>query len=330
MIQGELVMIEKKVRTIGFPISHKENEKRRAIVPDDIILLSNPDNVFIESGFGNVLGISDDDYSKVGCNIVSHDIVLTQDIICDPKIGDADYLDTLSGGQIIFGWIHATQNKDITDKIINSKLTAYAWEKMFDKGRHVFWFNNELAGEAAVLNAFQCYGQLPYSLNVAVIGNGNTARGAVRVLNMLGAHVMQYTRRTESLLREELSNYDVIVNCVLWDVTRKDHIISRDDLKKMKKNSMIIDVSCDRNGGIETSIPTTIESPTYYVDGIMHYAVDHTPSLYYKTFSYQNSKIIIPYLEMLMNKINNEVLETAKIIESGVILDSEIIEFQNR
>lgn len=323
-------MIEKKVRTIGFPISHKENEKRRAIVPDDIKLLSNPDNIFIESGFGNVLGISDDDYSKVGCNIVSHDIVLTQDIICDPKIGDADYLDTLSGAQIIFGWIHATQNRDITDKIINSKLTAYAWEKMFDKGRHVFWFNNELAGEAAVLNAFQCYGQLPYSLNVAVIGNGNTARGAVRVLNMLGAHVMQYTRRTENLLREELSNYDVVVNCVLWDVTRKDHIISRADLKKMKKNSMIIDVSCDRNGGIETSIPTTIESPTYYVDGIMHYAVDHTPSLYYKTFSYQNSKIIIPYLEMLMSIINNEVLETAKIIESGVILDKEIIEFQNR
>ena len=44
---------------------------------------------------------------------------------------------------------------------------------------------------------------------------------------------------------------------------------------------MIIDISCDRNGGIETSIPTTIENPTYMVEGIRHYVVDHTPSLFY-------------------------------------------------
>jgi len=318
------------IRTIGFPISHKENENRRAIVPKDIVSLTNPDKVYIEEGFGKVLGISDDEYSNAGCKIVSHEEVLKQDIICDPKIGDADYLEKLNNGQIIFGWIHATQNRDITDKLIKNGLTAFAWEKMFEKGRHVFWFNNELAGEAAVLNAFQCYGELPYSLNVAVIGNGNTARGAVRVLNMLGAHVMQYSRYTEELLREELSNYDVIVNCVLWDVNRKDHIISRVDLQRMKKNAMIIDVSCDRNGGIETSIPTTIESPTYYVDGVLHYVVDHTPSLFYKTFSYQNSTIIVPYINMLMNCKEDEVLFSSKIIESGNIIDDEIIRYQNR
>ena len=317
-------------RTIGFPISHKENENRRAIVPADIELLSNPGHVYIEEGFGKVLGISDDDYLRCGCNIVSHEEVLLQDVICDPKIGDADYLETLNKGQTIFGWVHATQNRDITDKLIDRKLTAYAWEKMFEKGRHVFWFNNELAGEAAVLNAFQCYGELPYSMNVAVIGNGNTARGAVRVLNMLGANVMQYSRRTENLLREELSNYDVVVNCVLWDVNRKDHIISKEDLKRMKTSAMIIDVSCDRNGGIETCIPTTIEDPTYSVDGILHYAVDHTPSLFYKTFSYQNSKIIMPYIEKLMHGIEDDVLNASRIFFEGNIIDEEIITYQNR
>lgn len=318
------------MKTVGFPISHKENENRRAIVPEDITKILKPENLYIETGFGDVLGISDDEYGKYGCNICSHEEVLKQDIICDPKIGDADYLDALGEGQTIFGWVHATQNRDITDKILNGKLTAYAWEHMFEKERHVFWFNNELAGEAAVMHAFQCYGRLPYGLKVAVLGNGNTARGAVRVLNMLGADVIQYSRRQEELFKEEFVNYDVIVNCILWDVTRNDHIIYAEDLKRMKKGALIIDVSCDRNGGIETCIPTPIEAPTYTVDGIMHYAVDHTPSLFYKTFSYNNSKIIGQYINELMTGEIGEVLRNSLVIENGVIIDQEINKFQNR
>lgn len=318
------------MKTVGFPISHKENENRRAIVPEDIKKLSHPELVFVEKGFGDVLGLSDSDFIAVGCKIASHEDVLKQDVICDPKIGDADYLNCLKKDQVIFGWVHATQNRDITDKIIASGLTAYAWEHMFENGRHTFWFNNELAGEAAVIHAFQCYGRLPFGLNVAVIGNGNTARGAVRVLNMLGAHVMQYGRKTEQLLRDELGQYDVLVNCILWDVNRKDHIVSKGDLKRMKKGSMIIDVSCDRHGGIETCVPTPIEAPTYVVDGVLHYAVDHTPSLFYKTFSYDNSKIIYPYVEQLMNDNIGKVLLDSMIFESGNIIDKEIIKYQNR
>ncbi|WP_293729376.1 hypothetical protein, partial [uncultured Phascolarctobacterium sp.] len=263
-------------------------------------------------------------------HIASHKDVLLKDIICDPKIGDADYLEMLNSGQIIFGWVHATQNRDITDKLISRELTAYAWEKMFKKGRHVFWFNNELAGEAAIMHAFQCYGKLPFGLKVAVIGKGNTARGAIKVLNMLGASVIQYDRNMESLLREEVGDFDVIVNCILWDVKRKDHVLYRKDLSRMKKDSMIIDVSCDRNGGIETSIPTTIESPTYFVDGILHYVVDHTPSIFHKTFSYNNSKIILPYLEELALDSIGTVLKSAMIVEDGIIRDEEIIRYQKR
>lgn len=316
-------------RTIGFPVSHKENEYRRAIIPNHIIKMNHPENLYFELGYGAVLGISDKEYMECGCNMVSRDEVLKKDIICDPKIGDADYLEHLHN-QIIFGWIHATQNKDITDKLVSAKLTAYAWEKMFEKGRHVFWRNNELAGEAAVIHAFQCFGCMPYETKVAVIGKGNTARGAIKVLNMLGADVQQYDRRMEELLREELPNYDVIVNCILWDVTRTDHIIYRNDLKRMKRNSMIIDVSCDRNGGIETSIPTTFENPIYYLDGVLHYAVDHTPSLFYKTFTQNNSEIIWKYLNELQAEKCGEALNDALIIDKGKIIDSEIKRFQNR
>lgn len=317
------------MKTVGFPISHKENEYSRAIVPTHLKNIEHPELLYFEKGYGEVLGITDSEYAACGSRMVSHDEVLSKDIICDPKIGDADYLEELDH-QTIFGWVHATQNKDITDKLLVGKLTAFAWEKMFQKGRHVFWRNNELAGEAAVMHAFQCYARMPYETKVAVIGRGNTARGAIKVLNMLGADVRQYDRRTEELLRDELGQYDVIVNCVLWDVMRKDHIIYRDDLKRMKRNSMIIDVSCDRNGGIETSIPTTIEEPTYIVDGVLHYVVDHTPALFYKTFTWNNSKIIYPYIDQLITGEYGMVLGDSLIINQGKIIDQEINDFQNR
>ena len=317
------------MKSIGFPISHKENENRRAMIPVDVQKISNPEYLYFEEGYGDVLGFTNQDYINAGANICSREEVLKKDIVCDPKIGDAEYLDKLSN-QTIFGWIHAVQNRDITDKLINGKLTVYAWEDMFEKGRHIFWRNNELAGEAAIMHAFQCWSKMPYDTRVAVIGRGNTARGAIRILNMLGARVIQYDRRTEALLRDEIGDYDAIVNCVLWDTSRTDHIIYRSDLKKMKPGSMIVDVSCDRCGGVETCIPTTIENPTYYVEGIMHYAVDHTPSLFHKTFTIDNSKTIAAYIERLVKDEPNEVLASALIIKDGIICDDRINKFQNR
>ena len=199
------------MKTVGFPMSRKENEYRRAIVPAHLKNIEHPELLYFEKGYGEVLGIEDSEYEVCGSHIASRDEVLSKDIICDPKIGDADYLEGLNH-QTVFGWVHATQNQDITDKLLVSGLTAFAWEKMFQKGRHVFWRNNELAGEAAVMHAFQCYARMPYETKVAVIGRGNTARGAIKVLNMLGADVRQYDRRTEELLRDELGQYDVIVN----------------------------------------------------------------------------------------------------------------------
>ena len=115
--------------SVGFPISYKENEKRRAMVPDDICGMHHANALYFEKGYGDVLGFSDSDYQNAGANVVTREEVLSKDIICDPKIGDAEYLDKLNH-QTIFGWVHAVQNRDITDKLINGSLTAYAWEEM--------------------------------------------------------------------------------------------------------------------------------------------------------------------------------------------------------
>lgn len=317
------------MKTIGFPISTKENECRRAITPQSLLSIANKSSIYVEHGYGEVLGYSDDEYAALGANVVSKDEVLKQDIICDPKIGDADYLDRLHD-QTIFGWVHAVQNRTITDKLIDGTITAYAWEDMYEMNRHTFWRNNEIAGEAAVMHAYLLHGIFPYNTKVAVLGRGNSARGAVKTLNYMGADITVYDRRTERLFREELPMYDVVVNAILWDTSRKDHIIYKEDLKRMKKGAMIIDISCDRAGGVETSIPTTIESPMYQVDGIAHYVCDHTPSLFYKTTTEALSEIVARYCDMLIEGKDDNTLLKAKIIDSGTIIDRRIIEFQNR
>ncbi len=311
------------MKTMGFPISKKENEKRRALIPKDAAKIKYADKLFLEEGYGTVLGYSDKDYEAYGANIVTREQALSCDIVCEPKIGDAEYLGRLRD-QTVFGWVHLVQSRDISDKVTAGKLTAYAWEEMFCEGRHSFYRNNEMAGEAAILHAFLCYGEMPYNTDVAVIGRGNAARGAMRILNCLGAHITVYDRRTEKLLRQEISQYNVIVNALLWDTCRKDHIIYRDDLKRMRKNSLIIDVSCDKNGAIETSVPTTLEEPTYMVDGVMHYVVDHTPTLFYKPASAAISAEVCKYADELIEDKAGKVLKGALVAEHGAIRDNRI------
>ena len=317
------------MNTVGFVISHKENEKRRAMMPGDLEKVHNRSYLYFEKGYWNVFGIGDTELEELGIQFVSREEALKKDIICDPKIGDAEYLTALDN-QAIFGWIHAVQNRCITDQIVNSKLTAFAWEDMFRSGRHVFWRNNEIAGEAAIMHAFQCYGDMPYNAKVALIGMGNVARGALKILTLLGADVTVYTRKTETLLKAELENYDVVVNALLWDVTRKDHIICRSDLRRIKPHALIIDISCDRAGAIETSVPTTLEDPIYTVDGVVHYVVDHTPSLFYRMVSTELSKVVATYLDELITGELSDVLSSAKIIEHGQIIDERINQYQNR
>ncbi|NLM77257.1 MAG: N(5)-(carboxyethyl)ornithine synthase [Ruminococcaceae bacterium] len=316
--------------TIGFVTSKKENEKRRAILPDALQGLRNPGSVVIEHGYGEDLNISDQAYLDKGARIASREECLKQDVVCDPKIGDAEFLGDLTENQTIFGWVHAERDPERTTLLLERGLTAVAWEDMYQNGRHVFWRNNELAGEAAVLHALTLFGKLPYNCKVAIIGRGNTGRGAFRILTSLGAEVTVYNRRTEKLLRKEIGQYDIIVNSVFWDMTRKDYLISRADLARMKKPSMIVDVSCDMDGAIESSHPSTFEEPVFMDSGVLHYAVDHTPSIFSYSVSSILSDIVARYLDPITEGAihDHPVLGKAIIIEKGRILDKKTIIFQ--
>jgi len=315
-------------KTMGLLISHKNNEKRRAILPEHVRLLRNPDKLYFETGYGASIGVSDEAYLQAGAHVVSRKEAYACDIITDVKLGDADYLNELDDGKILFGWAHAAQSIDFTSKCLEKEFTVIAWEEIFEDGRYIFYRNREVAGEAAIMQAFCYYGKMPYDCKVAIIGNGQTAKGAMRVLHGLGAEVDVFGRKLEKLFRKRLYEYDVIVNCVMWDISRRDHLIYREDLKQMKPNSIIIDVSCDPHLGIETSHPTTISDPIYEIDGVVHYSVDNTPAMFPFTVTKVLSEGCVRLFDDVIEGTYTDALKAAVVIENGHIQSKSVWNFR--
>lgn len=317
------------MNSLGFLISHKNNERRRALVPEDLRDIKNIQQLYFEEGYGNSLGYSDEEYASKGAHIVSRKEALACDVLVDVKLGDADYLQEIEGPKVLVGWAHTVQNIEFTSDVLNANHTVVAWEEIFENGRYIFYRNREIAGEAAILQGFRFSGRMPYDSKVAIIGNGQTGKGAFRVLAGLGAEVDIYARKNEEQFKANMANYDVIVNCVMWDTHRTDRLIYREDLKRFKPGTLIIDVSCDPNLEIETSHATTIDNPVYEVDGIIHYAVDNTPAMYPITVTKNLSKGFAPYVDALVEDNYPENLKAATVIKEGHILDQNIIDFRS-
>jgi len=162
-------------RLIGFPIPNKENEYRRAVIPADLAKVENRYCLIFETGFGQPLGFSDEDYLRAGARVASRSEVCDCPVICAPKPMISD--EYFQPDKMLFGWIHAVQGRQITDALVTHRMTAVAWEDMFENGRHCFWRNNEISGEAAVLHAVLKWGRIPLGCHTAVIGRGNVSRG---------------------------------------------------------------------------------------------------------------------------------------------------------
>ncbi|GAA1173545.1 alanine dehydrogenase [Kitasatospora gansuensis] len=179
--------------------SRKENEFRRPIHPAhfDRIDPELRSDIFLEHGYGERFGFTDESLKSLVGGFRSRDELIAEcDVILLAKPLAADLAD-LRDGQVLWGWPHCVQDRELTQLAIDRKLTVIAFEAMnhwTNDGSfnlHVFHKNNELAGYSSVLHALQINGSTgDYGrrLRAAVIGFGATARGAVTALAALGVH----------------------------------------------------------------------------------------------------------------------------------------------
>jgi len=353
----------KKIGVIAF--STKENEIRYPIHPAHVSQLSKHHlkSLYFEE---NYPGLSTDDKSL---NFLTREQLFQEcDLIISPKETKEDY-PLLRENQILWGWVHCVQGEGLTQEAIDKKLTLIAWENMYvwDKGvkkGHTFARNNEVAGYSSVIHALSINGitsgSYGESKKIAVIGYGSTGKGAINALLGLGcSDLTVFSRRTKFQLPDAINNikygtykitstgvemngttpaktlkeFDVIVNCILQDPNKPVVFLTKADTLAMKEGTLIIDVSCDKSMGFEFASPTTFENPQFDVGNLIYYGVDHSPSFFWNSASYEISGAIVPYLIYIIENgtyIGNETIEKAVDIEDGIILNEKIMNFQNR
>ncbi len=328
--------------------SAKEHEYRLPIHPShfDRIDADIRQRMIVQPGYGERYGVPDALIEpQVGSMASRQEIIARADVLVMPKPTLPD-VEVLREGQVLWGWPHCVQDAELTQLAIDQRLTLIAWESMnhwtahgtFDL--HVFHANNELAGYCSVLHALSLVGSTGHygrRLTAAVIGFGNSARGAVTGLAALGVHdvtvltmrevaavaapissvTLQHleraeddTRRTVTLLDDVskpvptsqfLADFDIVVNCVLQDTDAPLMFVTDDELGLFSSDTLFIDVSCDEGMAFQSAVPTSFQEPILTVaNGVRYYGVDHSPSYLWNSATWEISSALLPFLRPVM------------------------------
>ncbi len=246
----------------------------------------------------------------------------------------------------------------------------FKWNSFDDKEIHIFHKNNEMAGYAGVNHALSLIGTSGHygePIKAAILSFGSVSRGAIRALQGQGIQdIVVYTERpsievkdqilgvtfkqmkndesgnliaidsdgTTKSFSDALSDVKIIVNGTLQDVKNPKNFVTKEESHKLLKGTIIIDISCDEGMGFWCAKPTTFDNPIIEVEGKFYYSVDHSPSFYWNSASWEISKALIPFLPEVIggSKVwdkNKTILKSIEI-DNGVIQNHKIISYQKR
>lgn len=336
---------------IGLPKEIKTREYRVAATPSAVAaLVRGGSTVLFEADCGKGSGFPDERYLEAGGQLCTHEEIYRQcDMLYKVKEIEPSEYDLLHEGQIVFTYLHSNAHPEMTQQLLKRNITGIAYEDI-DDDKHEFPAlapMSVLAGKGGFLAALyfsqSVHGGTGLLLNriagvptpeVTIIGCGNSGMGAAELAGAFGNRVTMLDVNRRALERARttlpanvetlfsnrenlvacLRRTDVLINCILWDKTRTDHLVSREDLKLMKPGALIVDVACDDNGAIETCRSTSHDDPIYYEEGIMHYAVDNIPSAFSHTASQTLSAATLPYALAIAKKgVEQALLEDAHL-----------------
>ena len=316
---------------IGVPIEIKENENRVALTPSGTqIFVQAGHSVLVQSGAGTGSGFSDKDYAEAGAQLVSDGAAWETDLVLKVKEPLEEEYHRL-GEQMVFTYFHlAGVTRTLTDALLEHKTTAIAYETVEDdRGKlPLLAPMSAVAGNMAVTmgNYYLAHfnngkGMLLSRIftkrfgKVVIIGDGVVGRHSARVADALGANVYLVGRHSERIpeLKQEISadmhfvlsgpddiaaelrDADLVVGAVLRRGGRTPHVVTETMVQKMQPGSVIVDVSIDQGGCIETSHPTTHSMPVYERYGVIHYCVANMPGAYPRLSTIALTDATLPY-----------------------------------
>ncbi len=327
---------------IGVVKERSEYESRVALTPAIVeTLVSNGDTVFVEAGAGMASGFQDQRYLDAGGQIVydREEVFGRADMVLKiSPLKELDF-DMLRAGQMIICGQHlAVAPRKTVETLLEKKVTAVGIELIEDEEGNlpVGTPMSEIAGQLSVIIASSylvsqrggrgiLMGGIPGvpPANVVILGGGTVGKHAAIAGLGLGAEIVVLDNDVRKLraisdacghrvvtgfsniynLKKAVAFADVLIGAILIHGGEKaPHLITRDMVKTMKRRSIIIDISIDQGGCVETSRPTDLTAPTFIEEDVIHYCVPNIPSKVARTASHALANALLPYITLVSEK----------------------------
>lgn len=321
--------------SIGLPHDLQDGEKRVALTPEAVKILTDAGNeVFMERGAGEDAGFADVEYSDNGAVVTdSPDIVYGCDIIIKIAPFTHSEASRLKGGQTVISFMNAaTMAEDTISMLMRRRVTALASENIKDSDGilPVVESMSEISGITSVLLASEYLsttsggkgimlggvtGVTP--TEVIIIGANTAGEYAARAALGLGAIVRVFDTSVHRLrnfqnllgqrlytstfhpqvLQKALKSADVLIGALSTDILMPWFYVTEDMVQGMKRGSVIIDLSIDTGGCVETAEPRAVKDPIYEKHGVIHYSAWNLPSRVPKTASIALSNVFRPLMQ---------------------------------
>lgn len=324
---------------IGVPKEIKNNEYRVAITPSGVReFLKNGHSVAIETNAGLGSAITDEDYRKVGATIVTSadEIWKNADLILKVKEPIASEYSRMRKGQVLFTYLHLAASRECTEALINSGITAIAYETVeVNGGLPLLAPMSEVAGRmaaqvgaAALQKSAGGRGVLLGGVpgvrpgKVLVLGGGTAGLAAATIAHGMRADVTVVDVNQRRLgeidqifsgtvttlmsntheIEEQALDADLIIGAVLVHGAKAPKLITNELVKRMKSGAVLVDIAIDQGGCFEDSKPTTHADPTFKVHDTVFYCVANMPGAVPFTSTFALSNATLPYALALANK----------------------------
>lgn len=319
--------------TFGILKEIKEGEYRVICTPAEVSsIVAAGHTVLAQHDCGKKAGFPDEKYVAAGAKIVDtmEQIYAQCDMVAKVKEFFPCEYPLMREGQILLGCIHPAGHPEEVDAILASKCIAFTAEDAHRFGSP----NCEAAGKQGALFGLESMltingGKGKYvggfagapAMNVLILGCGLVGQGALEVLHALGANctvmdvnvgvlrmiMNRYHSRVDTMLCNKeaiasiLPKIDMVLNCVKWPKERKDFLIDKEMLKLMEPGSVLVDISNDEPGAIESSHETHHDNPRYVVNGVVHYCVANIPGAVANTTSVAYASEMLPMILSILN-----------------------------
>ncbi|MGF6905813.1 alanine dehydrogenase [Fusobacterium sp. PH5-44] len=346
---------------VGLPKEIKNNESRVGMTPISVKALTNAGHeVVVENNAGINSGISNQEYIDAGAKIVNSAAeAWDAEMIVKVKEPLESEYGYFKEGQILFTYLHLAANIPLAKILMEKKVDAVAYEtvEMLDGTLPLLAPMSEIAGRrAAIIGATFSEkhngGQgillsgVPGTTrgNVVVVGAGVAGLNAAKASIGLGARVIildidlprlkyiddvypgiETLYSTELNLAKVIKDADLVISTVLIPGAKAPKLVKEYMVKSMKPGSIIIDVSIDQGGSVETiDHSTTHDDPTFEKYGVIHYSVANMPGAVPKTSTYALTNATLPYMIILANKGLKACLENDSLLKGVNTINGKI------